>query len=116
LDKEVNNKKIYNKERFKTPQDQCYDEEFLNNEEDDYKGKSFLPPYPIVPASSDIEQPMSPDIGRIFENDSRSSAQSFENLSKIARTLWSDREDVPLDLASKQDVNPEEYLRLNGKN
>ncbi|GET02004.1 NFX1-type zinc finger-containing protein 1 [Rhizophagus clarus] len=113
LDKEVENKKVprNNRERFKISQDQCYEEEFPNNGEDNYKGISFPPPYPIVPVSPDIEQPMFPDIGRIFENDSRSSAQSFENLSKIAKTLWSDSTDVPLDLASKQDVNPDEYLR-----
>jgi len=113
---EVNNKKVNNnKEKFKAKQDQYYDEESQNNGEDDYKGKSFLPPYPIVPVSSDFEQSTYSDIGRIFENDSRSSAQSFDNLSRLARSLWNVRTDVPLDLASKQDVNPEEYLKLNGE-
>jgi hypothetical protein len=117
MDKEDDNKKVSrnNKGKFKAPQDQYYEEEFPNNREDDYKGISFHPPFPIVPVSSDIEQPICPDIGRIFENDSRSSAQSFENLSKLARSLWDNETDVPLDLASKQDVNPEEYLRLNGE-
>ncbi|PKC05407.1 hypothetical protein RhiirA5_485610 [Rhizophagus irregularis] len=112
---EVNNKKVSrnnNKGKSKASQDQCYEEKFPNNGEDDYKGKSFPPPYPIVPVSPDIEQHLPTD--RIFENDSRSSAQSFDNLCKIAKTLWSDSTDVPLDLASKQDVNPDEYLRLNG--
>ncbi|RIA93167.1 hypothetical protein C1645_804175 [Glomus cerebriforme] len=118
---EDNNKMVArnNKGKSRASRDR-YQEEDLKNANDDtnnYKGISFSPPFPIIPASSVTnEKPtILPDIDRIFEDDSRSAAQTFENLRKIAKTLWNDFTDVPLDLASEQDVNPEEYLKVNRK-
>ncbi|CAI2178295.1 2586_t:CDS:2, partial [Funneliformis geosporum] len=96
-------------------------EEILKDEGyDGFEGVSFPPPYPICPVSSatDLKPPERPKVAKmvakIFENDSRSSAQSFEKLAQLSKELWSGCTDVPLDWASATDI--EEYLNVKEEN
>ncbi|RIA87441.1 hypothetical protein C1645_740114 [Glomus cerebriforme] len=110
------NKKNVDRNNERNSRDQNHEENFFDDDDkNNYKGINFLPPLPIVPVST-INRPTSlPNIDRIFENDSLSSIQSFENLSKLAKSIWNDFASVPLDWANEQDVNLEEYLKVNGE-
>ncbi|CAG8559317.1 178_t:CDS:2, partial [Funneliformis caledonium] len=116
LDKEDNNKRnTWN--RGKHWGRSRHNEEILK---DGFEGMSFPPPYPICPVSSatDLKPPERPKVAKmvakIFENDSRSSAQSFEKLAELSKELWSGCTDVPLDWASATDI--EEYLNVKEEN
>jgi hypothetical protein len=83
------------------------------DDDNDYKGVSFCPPFPMAPVSSTSDFPKErPKVSRIFENDSRSSAQSFEQLALLSKTMWSKSTDVPLNLAAEHDINPDKLAMV----